>query len=256
MESPENGSTWKMIGELAGTPPLPSPGRHMGPRGVEHPELARAPVDHDDPPVTLYRRIACIRKHVGIPALPPADRDDRLRPDPPTQPRALRGACVVDHRDPARGRDADRMGDGRRDPHTEDCCEHDCGGHRAGARPVRPEDRHDSPLQLRARAPGHGERQNQRTRAHAPGYGKQVRCVFRRTGAECKHLLVTGFLARGCGEPRGHLGEGVEPVERKRGPHHELPEGVAAPRMDHFVRQDGLSWPGRRVQAGHGIRLG
>ena len=87
--------------------------------------------------------------------------------------------------------------------------------------------------------PDHGQRQNRGTRAHAPRHGKQVPRVLRRAGAQCNHLLVAGLFTGGCGEPCGHPGEGVEPVERERGSHQELPECVASPDMDQFVRQHG-----------------
>ena len=87
--------------------------------------------------------------------------------------------------------------------------------------------------------PDHGQRQNRGTRAHAPRHGKQVPRVLRRAGAQCEHLLVAGLFAGGCGESGGHPGEGVEPVERERGPHHKLPECVASPDVDQFVRQHG-----------------
>ena len=85
--------------ELAGSLARASPGREVGSTRVECPQLLGARVDHHDPSVAQSRGISGTVEQVGFLAIDLADRERRLRPDPPIQTGALGGTGVLDDAD-------------------------------------------------------------------------------------------------------------------------------------------------------------
>ena len=71
----------------------------MIPPGVEHTQLARVIVRHDDSPIGQFAGAECPVEHVRSFAFQPTDRNRRLGPDPPREPRTLGRAGVLDDPD-------------------------------------------------------------------------------------------------------------------------------------------------------------
>ena len=86
-------------GELAGPFAQSTPRGQVRPGSVEHPQLARRTVHHDDPSVSQLRRVPGVAEQIRILAIHIADRHVRLQPDHPVEPRALLGAGVLDDPD-------------------------------------------------------------------------------------------------------------------------------------------------------------
>ena len=86
-------------GELPGAFALATPLGQVRAGSVEHPQLTRGTVGHEDPSVGQLRGVPGVAEQVGILAIDVPDRDVRLRPDHPVQPRTLFGTGVFDDAD-------------------------------------------------------------------------------------------------------------------------------------------------------------
>lgn len=86
--------------ELSRSFPLSPPRLQVAAIPIERPRFLRPGVSDEDPPVGKHGGTEDPVKEIGILTLHPADRDERLRPEPPVQPRTLGRAGVLDNADP------------------------------------------------------------------------------------------------------------------------------------------------------------